>query len=114
MYNGLNIIVDVFRNRILESKYRPEIEVDFDPAPDSDTYESHSLTEKELQMFKKHFGGQNPEKFRQTLIEATDEKYNDLLKDLNIELTVLKDQTNTNTSVSRTRLENLVSAVEDI
>ena len=65
-------------------------------------------------MFKKKFGGQNPEKLRQTLIEATDEKCNDLLKDLNIELTVLKDQTNTNTGVSRTRLKNLVSAVEDI
>ena len=65
-------------------------------------------------MFKKTFGGQNPEKLRQTLIAATDEKYNDLLKDLNIELTDLKDQTNTNTGVSRTRLKNLVSAVEDI
>ena len=35
-------------------------------------------------------------------------------KDFSIKLTVLKDQININTHVSRTRLENLVNAVEDI
>ena len=35
------------------------------------------------------------------------------LDHFNIKLTVLKDQINTNTGVSRTRLENLVNAVED-
>ena len=35
-------------------------------------------------------------------------------KDFSIKLTVLKDQININTRVSRTRLENLVNAVEDI
>ena len=35
-------------------------------------------------------------------------------KDFSIKLTVLKDQININTCVSRTRLENLVNAVEDI
>ena len=51
---------------------------------------------------------------RQTLIEATDEKYNDLLKNVNIKKTVLKDQINTINSVLRTRLENLANTVEDI
>ena len=41
-------------------------------------------------------------------------KSNYLLKDFNIKLTVLKYQINTNISTSRTRLENLVNAVEDI
>ena len=41
-------------------------------------------------------------------------KSNYLLKDFNIKLTVLKNQINTNISTSRTRLENLVNAVEDI
>ena len=35
-------------------------------------------------------------------------------KDFSIKLTVLKHQININTRVSRTRLENLVNAVEDI
>ena len=41
-------------------------------------------------------------------------KSNYLLKDFNIKLTVLINQINTNISTSRTRLENLVNAVEDI
>ena len=41
-------------------------------------------------------------------------KSNYLLKDFNIKLTVLKNQINANISTSRTRLENLVNAVEDI
>ena len=67
-----------------------------------------------MQIFRKFFGYRNLEELRQTLIEATDENYNDLSKDFNIELTVLKDQIKTNTGVSRTRLENLVSGVENI
>ena len=51
---------------------------------------------------------------RRNLIETTDEKYRELSKDLNIKLAVLEDQINTKTGVSRTRLENLVNAVEDI
>ena len=65
-------------------------------------------------MFRKLFNQKNPKELTQTLAETTDEKCNELLKDLNIKLTVLKDQINTNTGVSWTRLENLVNAVEDI
>ena len=99
----LNIIVDAFENRIFESKYHPEIDVDNGPTPDSNTYESHGLTKRVLQMFRKFFSYKNPEEFRQALIEANDEKYNELLKDSNITLTVLKNQINTKTDVWRTR-----------
>ena len=80
LYNGLNIIVDAFENRIFESKYRPEIDVDDylidDPESNLNSasdYGYYGLTDKKLQMFKKLFGYQNPELLRQTLIEATDE-----------------------------------------
>ena len=65
LYNGLNIIVDAFKNRIFESRYRPEIDVDIiDPTPDSNIYESHGLTKKEMQMFIKVFAYKNPVEFR--------------------------------------------------
>ena len=48
LYNGLNIIVDTFENRIFESKYHPEIDLDNDATPDSNTYESHGLTKKKF------------------------------------------------------------------
>ena len=100
LYNGLNIIVDAFENWIFQSKYCPEIGIDIDTTPDSNTYESHGLAKKELQMFKKRFSYKNPEELRQTLIESTDEKYNELLKALNIKLTVLKKQINTKTGIN--------------
>ena len=114
LYNGLNIIANAFENRIFESKQHPEINVDIDPTPDSNTYESHGLTKKELETFRKLFSYKNPEELRQTLVETTDEKYNELLKDLNITITVLKNYFNTKTSVSRTRKKHLVNVVEDI
>ena len=48
------------------------------------------------------------------MVETTDEKYNELLKDLNITLTVLKNYFNTKTGVSRLRKKHLVNVVEDI
>ena len=123
-YNGLNIIVDAFDRDLFRSINHPFIDADYDSNNDqepdllaasgSNIYESYGLTDKELQMFKKLFGCKNPEELRQALIEATDEKYNDVLKELNIKLTVLRDQTKIKTGVSRTRLENLVNVVEDI
>ena len=65
-------------------------------------------------MLRKRFSYKNPEELRQTLIETNDKEYNELLRDLNIILTVLKEQINTKTGVSRSRLENLVNVVEDI
>ena len=123
-YNGLNIIVDAFDRDLFRSINHPFIDADYDSNNDqepdllaasgSNIYESYGLTDKELQVFKKLFGCKNPEELRQALIEATDEKYNDVLKELNIKLTVLRDQTKIKTGVSRTRLENLVNVVEDI
>ena len=117
----MNIIADAFEYQIFESKHRPEIDVHNDLRDDQESnlhsasdYECYGLTDKRLQIFRTFFGYRNLEELRQTLIEATDEKYNDLSKDFNIELTVLKDQIKTNTGVSRTRLENLVSGVENI
>ena len=40
--------MDTFENRIFESKYHPEIDVDNDATPDSNTYESHGLTKKKF------------------------------------------------------------------
>ena len=124
LYNGLNIIVGAFERDVFRSINRPLIDVDYDSnndqesdllaASDSSIYESYGLTDRELQMFKKRFAYKNPEELRQALIEATDEKYNDLLKELNIKLTVLRDQVKIDTGVSCTRLENLVNVVEDI
>ena len=91
LYNILNITIEALENRIFESKYRPEIDVDYDlnNAQESDLlltsdHESHGLT-------RKTFTYKNPQELRQALIEATDEKYNELLNDFNIKLTVLKD-----------------------
>ena len=119
MYNGLNIIVDAFERNVFRSinadyDSNNDQESDLLAASDSNIYEFYGLTDKELIMFKKLFGYKNPEELRQALIEATDEKYNDLLKEFNIKLTVLRDQIKIKTGVSRTRLENLVNVVEDI
>ena len=85
LYNRLNIIVNAFENRIFESKYRPEIDIDNDLRDDQKwnlhaafRYESHGLTNKELQMFRKSFSYKNPVELRQAFIEATGKKYNDL------------------------------------
>ena len=67
-----------------------------------------------MKTFEKLFRYKNPGELRQTLIEATDEKHNDLWKDLNIKRTVLRDQNETQIGVLRTRLENLVNIAEDI
>ena len=78
MYNEMNIIVDAFENRIFESKYRPKIDVDINPTPNSNTYESLGLAKTELQMFRKLFSQKNPEDLLLALIETTDKKYNEL------------------------------------
>ena len=77
-------------------------------------YESHGLTDKELQMFRKLFGYKKPEELTQALIEGTNEKHNDLLNNLKTEQTVLEDQIKTKIGVQRTRLENLRIVVRDI
>ena len=106
--------MDAFERRVFENKGRPEIDVDYDSTSDSNTYESYGLTDNKLQMFKKLFGYETPIKLMQALIEATDEEYNDLLKNLNIKLTVFRYYTKTKIGVSCTRLENLTNFLEYI
>ena len=66
-------------------------------------------------MFRKLFSYKNPEELEQFLMRAdTDEQYNELLNDLNIKQTVLRDQIKTKTDASCTRLENLVNVVKNI
>ena len=84
LYNRLNIIVDAFERQVFEYRGRPEIDVDYI----SGTYD---LTDRELQMFKKLFKYDNTDKLRDVLIDADKEEYAELLNDLKIIQTVLKD-----------------------
>ena len=63
---GLNIIVDRFENRIFESKYRPEIDVDDQESGllTASDYKSYYLTDEELQMFRKKFNYKTPKELR--------------------------------------------------
>ena len=108
MYNGLNIIVDAFEKQIFEYGGRSRIDVDYD----SDTYK---LTDKELQMLKKVFKYDNPNELRNALIDTDEKKYYELKNNLKITQNVLKEQIDkTKTSVIRTRLKNLLNAVENV
>ena len=65
-------------------------------------------------MFKNFFKYVNPDKWRDALIDADKEEYVVLLNDLKIKQTVSKDQIKFKIGAERTRLENLVSTVEDV
>ena len=66
-------------------------------------------------MFKKVFEYNNLEELEQDLMRAdTKENYDWLWNDVNIKQTVSRDQIKTMIGVSRTRIENLVNAVEDV
>ena len=66
-------------------------------------------------MFKKFFEYNNLEELEQDLMRAdTKENYDRLWNDVNIKQTVLRDQIKTMIGVSRTRIENLVNALEDV
>ena len=64
-------------------------------------------------MFKKLFSYKNPEELSQALIKATNEEYNDILKDLNIKQTVLRNQAENKVGVQHKRLKALTKVVED-
>ena len=81
----------------------PEIDVDYD----SDTYD---LADRGLQMFKKL---DNPDELRDALMDANKKEYVELLNDLKIKQTVLKDQIKSKIGIEHTRSENLVNTVED-
>ena len=109
---GEKKIIEGFKNGIFfdSDGQRPNSSATFDSSID----ESYGLTDKEFQIFKKLFSYKNPEELEEALIRAgTEEKYNELLNDLNIKQTVLRDQIKTKTGVSRTRLKNLVNVVKN-
>ena len=118
-YKGREIIIEVFKNWILllikEDFHNDSQRPDSPATSDSGIDESHDLTDKELQMFKKLFSYKNPEELEEALIGAdTEKKNNELLNDLNIKQNVLCDQIKTNIGVSRTGLENLAYIVKNI
>ena len=108
-YNWLKIIVNLFEKQIFEYGCRPRIDVDYETS--SDIYD---LGHKELQMFKKLFKYDNPNELRDTLMNADEEEYYELKNDLKIKQTVLNDQIRIKIGVERTRLENLINAVENV
>ena len=66
-------------------------------------------------MLKRLFKYNNDEEWKEDLMRAdTEENYDELLNDINIKQTVLKDQIKITTGISRTRIENLVNDVEDV
>ena len=84
---------------------------DVDYETSSDTYD---LNDKELQMFKKLFKYNNPNELKDALIDADEKKYYDLKNNIKIKQNVLNEQIRTKTVVERTRLEDLVNAVENV
>ena len=108
-----------FKNRIfllIKENFQSDSQRPYSPAiPDWSIDESYGLTNKELQLFRIFFSYKNPEELVEALIRVDiEEKYNELLNYLNIKQTILRDQIKTETSVSRTRLENLVNVVKNI
>ena len=65
-------------------------------------------------MFKKFFKYDNADELRDILIDADKEEYAELLNDLKIKQTVLKDEIKIKIGVERTRLEHLVNTFKDI
>ena len=66
-------------------------------------------------MFKKIFKYDNPNELRNALIDADEKKYYELKNDLKITQNVLNEQIDQNkTGVIRTRLKNLLNAVENV
>ena len=101
--------MNLFEKQTFEYGCRPRIDVDYETS--SDIYD---LSHKELQMFKKLFKYDNPNELRDALMNADEEEYYELKNDLKIKQTVLNDQIRIKIGVERTRLENLINAVENV
>ena len=69
---------------------------------------------KNCECLKKVFKYDNPNELRDALIDADEKKYYELKNDIKITQNVLKEQTETKAGVKRTRLKNLVNAVENV
>ena len=66
-------------------------------------------------MLKKVFKYDNPNELRNALIDTDEKKYYELKNNLKITQNVLKEQTDkTKSGVIRTRLKNLLNAVENV
>ena len=72
LHDGLKIIIGAFERGVFEYSGCPQIDINYD----SETY---GLTDKEMQMFGKHFSYGNPNKLWNTLMDAGEEKYAELL-----------------------------------
>ena len=69
---------------------------------------------KNCECLKNVFKYDNPNELRDALIDADEKKYYELKNDIKITQNVLKEQTETKAGVKRTRLKNLVNAVENV
>ena len=65
-------------------------------------------------MFKKVFKYDDPNELRDALMDADEKEYDKFLNDLKIKQNVLNEQIETKAGVKRTRLKNLVNAVENV
>ena len=106
MYDGVKIIIDAFEREVFGYECCSRIDVNYD-------LETYGLTDKELQMFRKLFSYANPNEFWNTLIDADEEKYGELLNDLKIKQKVLNEQVDTKTGIKRRKLLKLVETIKD-
>ena len=95
----MNVIMDAFQKRVFVTPQRPDVKVSSESSRDDeygsifasprevtprivisdffkiDDFNTHGLTDKELQIFRKSFGYENPEELEQALMKAdTEEK----------------------------------------
>ena len=116
LYNGMNVIMDAFQKRVFVTPQRPDVEVSSESSTDDEDgsifaslrevtprsvisdfnindFNTHGLTDKELQIFRKRFGYENTEELEQALMKAdTEGKKKELSNGLNIKQAVLRDQ----------------------
>ena len=116
LYNGMNVIMDAFQKRVFVTPQRPDVEVSSESSTDDEDgsifaslrevtprsvisdfnindFNTHGLTDKELQIFRKRFGYENTEELEQALMKAdTEGKKKELSNGLNIKQSVLRDQ----------------------
>ena len=67
-----------------------------------------------MQIFKKRFKYDDPNKLRDALMGADEKEYDKFSNDLKIKLNVLNKQIETKIGAKRTRLKNLVNAVKNV
>ena len=96
LYNRMNVIMDAFQKRVFVTPQRPDVEVSSESSTDDEDgsifaslrevtprsvisdfnindFNTHGLTDKELQIFRKRFGYENTEELEQALMKADTE-----------------------------------------